>query len=96
MTVAGFESLPDHGNLRELDEGELIVMSPPETRHGIVQSAVAEVLRQAARKAVGGIVVRECGFRPVRILFALPTLPLSAKRADLGSRRADTASSGQI
>ena len=55
--------MPDDGNLHELDAGELIVMPPPETRHGIVQSAVGEVLRQAARRAGGGIVVGKCGFR---------------------------------
>ncbi len=63
MTVAEFEKLPDDGNRHELDEGELIVMPPPETRHGIVQLAVGEALRQAVRKAGGGIVASECGFR---------------------------------
>jgi Uma2 family endonuclease len=63
MTVAEFEKMPDDGNLHELDKGELIVMQPPGWMHGIVQGAVAEALRQAARKAGSGIVVTECGFR---------------------------------
>jgi Uma2 family endonuclease len=63
MTVAEFEKLPDDGNLHELDEGELIVMPPPGFRHGIVQLAVGEALRQAARKAGAGMVVSESGFR---------------------------------
>jgi Uma2 family endonuclease len=63
MTVAEFEKLSDDGNLHELDEGELIVMPPPGWMHGIVQGAVAEALRQAARKAGSGMVVTECGFR---------------------------------
>jgi Uma2 family endonuclease len=63
MTVAEFEKLPDDGNLHELDEGELIVMPPPSWMHGIVQMAVGEALRQAARKAGAGMVVSETGFR---------------------------------
>jgi Uma2 family endonuclease len=63
MTMAEFEKLPDDGNLHELDKGELIVTQPPGWMHGIVQGAVAEALRQAARKAGSGIVVTECGFR---------------------------------
>jgi Uma2 family endonuclease len=63
MTAAEFERLPDDGNLHELDEGELIIMPPPRWRHGIVQAAVAEALRQAARKSRMGLVVTETGFR---------------------------------
>jgi len=63
MTVAEFEKLPDDGNLHELDEGELIVMPPPSWIHGIVQMAVGEALRRAARTAGTGMVVSECGFR---------------------------------
>ncbi len=63
ITVEEFEKLPDDGNLHELDEGELIVMPPPRPRHGMVQAAVADALRQAARKAGSGMVLTECGFR---------------------------------
>ena len=63
MTVAEFQKLPDDGNLHELDEGELIVMPPPGWMHGIVQGAVVEALRQAARQTRSGMVVTECGFR---------------------------------
>jgi len=63
MTVEEFEKLPDDGNLHELDEGEPIVMPPPGWMHGIVQGAVGEALRKAARKAGSGVVVTECGFR---------------------------------
>ena len=63
MTVEQFEKLPDDGNYHELDEGELIIMPPPGWMHGIVQGAVGEALRKAARQAGSGIVVTECGFR---------------------------------
>ena len=63
MTVAEFEKLPDDGNRHELDEGELICMPPPRPRHGMVQAAVAEALRQASKGTAAGIVLTECGFR---------------------------------
>jgi Uma2 family endonuclease len=63
ITVEEFERLPDDDNRRELDEGELIVTPPPGWVHGIVQGAVAEALRQAARNTLSGMVVTECAFR---------------------------------
>src|SRR6185312_11805941 len=56
-------TLPDDGNLHELDEGELVVMPPPGFEHGIIQAAVGENLRQAARSGCGGMVTTESGFR---------------------------------
>jgi Uma2 family endonuclease len=79
ITVAEFEKLPDDGNLHELDEGELIVMPPPGLRHGIVQAAVSEVLRQAARKARGGIVVTEAGFRLAADVVQAPDVAFIAE-----------------
>jgi|SRR6185312_5813088 len=63
IAVAEFEKLPDDGNLHELDEGELVVMPPPGFEHGIIQAAVGENLRQAARSGCGGMVTTESGFR---------------------------------
>jgi putative restriction endonuclease len=63
MSLAEFENLPDDGNLHELDEGELVVMPPPRPRHGFVQSAIGEALRQASRMARAGMVFTETGFR---------------------------------
>jgi Uma2 family endonuclease len=55
-----FERLPDDGNLHEFDGGELIVMPPRGSRHGMAQAAVMEVLSRAADF---GIVLGRCGFR---------------------------------
>ena len=85
MTVAEFEKLPDDGNLHELDEGELIVMPPPRPRHGMVQAAVAEALRQAVRKAGSGIVLTECGFRLASDVVQAPDVAFirEDRRADI-------------
>ena len=89
MSVAEFEKLPDDGNLHELDEGELIVMPPPRWKHGMVQAAVAEALRQGARKSNGGMVVTECGFRLGPDVIPAPDVAFvrEARRADISSDR---------
>jgi Uma2 family endonuclease len=85
MSVAEFENLPDDGNLHELDAGELIIMPPPRPKHGMVQAAVAEALRQAARKSNGGIVLTECGFRLALDVVQAPDIALirENKRAQI-------------
>lgn len=85
ITVAEFEKLPDDGNLHELDEGELIVMPPPQPRHGMIQAATAEALRQAARAAGNGIVLTECGFRLAPEVVQAPDIAFirEERRAEL-------------
>ena len=63
MTAAEFERLPDDGNQHELDEGELIVMPPPQYRHGRIQARIAQLLANFAQKRKLGEVATECGFR---------------------------------
>jgi Uma2 family endonuclease len=60
VTVAEFETLPDDGNLHELDAGELVAMPPRGFTHGRVQAAVLEALSRAADR---GIALGRCGFR---------------------------------
>ena len=63
ITEAEFERLPDDGNLHELDEGEVIVMPPPITRHGFVQMRAGRLLGNFVEDRALGMVVSECGFR---------------------------------
>ena len=69
MTVAEFEKLPDDGNLHELDEGELIVMPPRGSRHGIAQASVLSALFRAADS---GIALGRCGFRLTQDVIYAP------------------------
>jgi Uma2 family endonuclease len=60
VTVAEFETLPDDGNLHELDAGELVAMPPRGFTHGRVQAAVLEALSRSLDR---GIALGRCGFR---------------------------------
>ena len=44
MSVAEFMALPDDGNRHELVRGELRIMPPPGSRHGLVETAVLAAL----------------------------------------------------
>ena len=44
LTLADFERLPEDGNLHELNEGELVSVTHPKLRHGIVASKLRKTL----------------------------------------------------
>ena len=46
LTLEEFARLPDDDGFKyELDEGELITMSPPNVRHGWLQLRIAHILQ---------------------------------------------------
>lgn len=63
LSLEEFEQLEDDGMPRELDEGELITMSPTKRKHGRIQNAVSFVLNQfLERSPIGEVYVSETGF----------------------------------
>jgi Uma2 family endonuclease len=63
LSLEEFEQLEDDGMPRELDEGELITMSPAKRKHGRIQHKLITLLdRFLEQSPVGEIYVSETGF----------------------------------
>lgn len=62
ITLEELARMPDDGQRHEIDEGELIVMTRPNLRHGIIQVNVAGILREHVRRHGLGRVITESGF----------------------------------
>ena len=95
MSVAEFMALPDDGNRHELVRGELRIMPPPGSRHGLVETAVLAALdrsldnraRAAGWEPQQGIAARHrlVGFvagGEFGLQFAVPDDPNQIRGAD--------------
>jgi Uma2 family endonuclease len=85
VTVAEFETLPDDGNLHELDAGEPIATPPAGFTHGIVQAAVMEALFQATKESGSGIALGRRGFQLASDVVQAPDAAFirEERRADI-------------
>ena len=62
LTLGQFERLPDDDLRHELDEGELLSMSPAARKHGNIQAKVTSLLESFVGRHSLGDVVTETGF----------------------------------
>ena len=62
LTLEQFERLPDDDKRHELDEGELLSMSPAKLRHGELQAGICGLLLEFVRRHSLGKIVTEVGF----------------------------------
>ena len=61
LSIEDLERMPDDGLHRELIEGELIELPPPEFRHALVSDRINELLKAYVRPRKLGIVLVEIG-----------------------------------
>ena len=61
LTIEDLEKMPDDGLHRELIEGELIELPPPEFRHAAISDRIHEMLKAYVRPRKLGIVFVELG-----------------------------------
>lgn len=62
ITLEELARMPDDGFLHEIDEGQLIVMTRPNFRHGVIQANIVGMLREHVRRNKLGRVLSESGF----------------------------------
>ena len=62
ITLEELARMPDDGFLHEIDAGELIVMTRPNSRHGALQVNIISMLNEHVRRNKLGRVFSESGF----------------------------------
>ena len=86
LSLREFEQLEDDGLFYELDEGELISMSPAKRKHGRIQHRIISLLdKYLDRKPLGEVYVSETG-------FLLSREPATVRAPDVAFVRAGQAS----
>ncbi|MFN0168512.1 MAG: Uma2 family endonuclease, partial [Bryobacteraceae bacterium] len=63
LRLADLEHMPDDPRHRELVEGELIELPPPEWSHSLVARRIFKLIDRAAEKAGLGLTLMEAGFK---------------------------------
>ncbi len=87
LSLRDFEQLADDGMPHELDEGELLTMSPAKKRHGDIQTRIAfELGRFLLHTPLGRVYVAETGFLLQREPATLRVPDVSFLTAERASR----------